>query len=321
MELLDSLIDRVMEEFQKDFHKDIVACYLYIITKHGYPPDAAKSFKHLHEFKDLGFRSIEMEGIREEHLDGVHSIRNEIRAEAELLGLSIPVFCVVLPGLSSPDAKEREKNLQLFEKGCEVAVSLGSVAVLDNAPLPPWQFPEGIPVTRHYDEEVLSTATLPARLDWNKYHEGLVETFRTACDIAAQRNLTYQLHPCYGALVNSTDAYLLFASAVKRDNLRFNLDTANQHFMKDNLFLSLIRLKDHVDYIHLSDNSGEQVEHMALGEGHIHWDRFFETLDQINYTGLFGIDVGGDESGVVDLDLAYRSSADWISEKWFKNRK
>ncbi len=27
--------------------------------------------------------------------------------------------------------------------------------VLDNAPLPPYQFPAGIPVVRHYDEEVL----------------------------------------------------------------------------------------------------------------------------------------------------------------------
>lgn len=301
------------------FHSDIVACYLYIITRHGYPPEAAKSLDYLHEFKNLDFRSIELEGIREKHLNGVHALGSRIKAEAGSLGLNIPVFCIVLPGLSAPDGKERERNLRLFEKGCEVASLLGAEAVLDNAPLPPWQFPEGIPVTRHYDEEVLSMATLPPDLDWNLYRDGLVETFREACDIAASRNLTYHLHPCYGALVNSTDAYLLFADAVKRENLRFNLDTANQFFMKDNLFLSLIRLKDHLDYIHLSDNRGAKVEHLALGEGHIHWDRFFETLDQIGYRGLFGIDVGGAESDIADLDEAYRSSARWLTEKWYKH--
>ena len=303
----------------EDFHKDIVACYLYIITKHGYPPRAEKSIGHLHELKELGFRSIELEGIREEHLEGIHSMRHQIRAEADKLGLNIPIFCVVLPGLSSADEKERERNLQLFNMGCETAEALGSEAVLDNAPLPPWKFPEGIPVTRHYDEKILSAATLPAELDWKKYHDGLVDTFRMACDIASNRNLNYHLHPCYGAFVNSTDAFLLFSEAVKRDNLRFNLDTANQYYMKDNIFLSLIRLQDHIDYIHLSDCSGAQLEHMAPGDGQIEWDQFFEILDRIHYRGMMGIDVGGAETGVTDLDLAYRSSAEWLMEKWYRH--
>ena len=64
------------------FHKEIVACYLYIITRHGYPPDAAKSLEYLHEFKDLDYSSIELEGIREEHLNGVHALGSRISAEA-----------------------------------------------------------------------------------------------------------------------------------------------------------------------------------------------------------------------------------------------
>jgi sugar phosphate isomerase/epimerase len=301
-------------------HKDIVACYLYAITKHGYPPEASESIEHLKEFSALGFRCIEMEGIRELHLEGMFGMRDRIRSEADILGIDIPVFCVVLPGLSSPDRKERDRNLQLFDKGCEVAESLGATAVLDNAPLPPWQFPEGIPVTRHYDEEILAAASIPPGLEWSKYWDGLVETFRQACELAARRNLTYHLHPCYGALVNSTDAYLLFADDVKMNNLRFNLDTANQYFMKDNLFLSLIRLKDHVDYIHISDNRGDHVEHLSIGQGSIRWDRFLETLDLIDYNGLFGIDVGGAESDVSDLDAAYLDSATWLSENWFNKR-
>jgi len=301
-------------------HRDIVACYLYVITRHGYPPVAADALNHLDELKELGYKSIELEGIRKEHLQGVHSIRTEIREKADRLGIEVPVFCVVLPGLCSPDEKEREQNVVLFEKGCEVAVSLGSKVVLDNAPIPPWQFPAGIPITRHYDEEVLATATIPAGLEWDRYMDGLLDTFRNVCDVAADNGLTYHMHPCYGALVNSTDAYLLFADALKRDNLRFNLDTANQFFMKDNLFLSLIRLKDHIDYIHLSDNRGLKVEHLSIGEGEIQWERFFETLDRIDYKGLFGIDVGGAESDVPDLDKAYRESATWLTEKWYSHK-
>ena len=137
-------------------------------------------------------------------------------------------------------------------------------------------------------------------------------------DIAAKKNISYHLHPCHGALVNSTDAYLLFSEAVKRDNLKFNLDTANQYFLKDNLFLSLLRLRDHIDYIHISDNRGSRVEHLAVGEGTIHWERFLETLDRIDYKGIFGIDIGGAESDVPDMDQAYRSAAEWLQKVWYK---
>jgi sugar phosphate isomerase/epimerase len=304
----------------KRFHEDIVACYLYTITKHGYPPLAKDATKHLDEFAELGFTSIELEGIRKEHLNGMFAQRHKLKEKADQLGLKVPVFCTVLPGLCSADAREREENLEQFAKGCQVAVALGSKIVLDNAPIPPWQFPQGIPVTRHYDDEVLSAASIPADLKWEVYWEVLVETFRQVCDIAASHHLNYELHPCHGALVNSTDAYLLFAEAVKRDNLKFTLDTANQYFLKDNLFLSLLRLSDHIDYIHISDNGGGRVEHLAVDDGTTHWDRFFETLDRVGYKGMFGIDVGGAESDVPDLDAAYRDAAFWLESKWFNHR-
>jgi sugar phosphate isomerase/epimerase len=301
------------------FHPDIVACYLYVITKYGYPPEAARSLGHLNELQALGFKSIELEGIRRDHLREMVSMGKVLDKVAGEQGIQIPVFCIVLPGLSSPDPDERDRNLDLFAMGCDLAVTLGAGMVLDNAPLPPWVFPGDIPITRHYGEKELASASLPGGLDWDRYWEGLVETYREACDMAAGRDLTYQLHPCLGALVNSTDAFLLFAEAVKRDNLRFNLDTANQFFLKDHLPLSLIRLRDHLDYIHVSDNRGTKVEHLVPGEGEIDWDSFFETLDRIGFRGKFGIDVGGEESGVSDLDDAYRSTAAWLTEKWFKN--
>lgn len=300
------------------YNEDIVACYLYTITRHGYPPVAWDSPIHLDEFSRLGFTSIELEGIREEHLNGMHAQRHALKDKVDGQGLKVPVFCTVLPGLCSPDEKEREVNLERFAKGCEVAETLGSKIVLDNAPLPPWVFPDGIPVTRHYDDEVLAAATIPADLHWEAYWDSLVETFREVCDIAAKKNLSYHLHPCHGALVNSTDAYLLFTEAVKRDNLKFNLDTANQYFLKDNLFLSLLRLRDHIDYIHISDNGGSRVEHLAVGEGTIHWERFLETLDRIGYKGLFGIDIGGAESDVPDMEQAYKSAAEWLQKAWYK---
>lgn len=296
----------------KKIDSSLVCCYLYPITKYGYPPDGSNTLKYIEEMNDLGFSSIELEGIREQHLLEVYKIRFEIKEKLNELNIEVPYFCIVLPGLSSADGTEREKNLKLFELGCEVAQVLGAKGVLDNAPLPPYQFPKDIPVVRHYNEKILQTAQFPPQLNWNSYWADLTATIRTACQIANAKGLTYNMHPCLGVLAATTDAYLYFADAVNEDNLRFNLDTANQFFLKDNLALSLIRLKDKIDYIHISDNRGNKVEHLAIGEGIIHWNSFFETVDKISFKGHFGLDIGGSESDIENLDAAYKSSASFI---------
>ncbi len=295
---------------------DMVCCYLYVITAEGYPPNAANSVKHLEDMHHLGFSSVELEGIREKHLSEMYDRRFEIKQKAADLGLNIPYFCIVLPGLSSPDPETREKNLALFSKGCEIADFLGARGVLDNAPLPPYLFPGDIPIVRHYGEAELANAYLPSDLNWNKYWDILTHTYREACDIAAEKGLTYQLHPCLGVLAAGTDAFLQFHAGVKRDNLRFNLDTANQYYMKENLILAVTRIIDHVDYIHLSDNRGHRVEHLVPGTGNINWQNFFDTLHRLNFKGQIGIDVGGAESGIADIDQAYLDTAEWLSNIW-----
>jgi sugar phosphate isomerase/epimerase len=294
----------------------ITCCYLYPITKYGYPPPAEHTVRYLEEMKALGFRSIELEGIRKPHLTAMYEQRFAVKEALERLELDLPYFCVVLPELSDVKREVRDEFLLLFEKGCEIAQTLGASGVLDNAPLPPYVFPENVPVVRHYEEDILMTAAFPADLEWNVYWNGLVDTYRTACDIAAEYGLTYQLHPCMGVLCATTDGFLTFYEAVGRDNLRFNLDTANQYVMKDNLALSLRRLAGKIDYIHVSDNRGHRVEHLEPGEGAIPWDVFFRELEEIGYQGRFGIDVGGHESEVGDLDAAYRNTAAWLMQRW-----
>ncbi len=298
------------------YSKSIVCAYLYTISKYGYPPPAEKTGRYLSEMKNLGFVSVELEGIREKHLLQMYEQRFEIKKRADELGLSVPIYCIVLPGLASADAREREKNMALFEKGCETATVLGARGVLDNAPLPPYQFPAEIPVVRHYDDDVLLSAKFPPDLDWGKYWNDVIDTYRSLCDIAAARNLTYHLHPCLGVLAATTDAFLYFYDAVAKPNLRFNLDTANQFVMKENLALSLRRLANHIDYIHLSDNRGVKVEHLPVGKGKIQWEIFFETLEAINYRGLIGLDIGGEESGIENIDEAYRLTAQWLEAQW-----
>lgn len=303
------------EPARRRFDARIVACYLHPITKHGYPPPADGSARYLEELAALGFRSIELEGIHAPHLRAMHRIRGDLRRTLDRLEVSVPYYCVVLPGLASADPAERAAQLELFELGCATARDLGATGVLDNGPLPPYAFPGDLPVVRHYDEDVLARAGLPPSLDWARYWNDLVATYRAACDVAARHGLTYLIHPAIGVLCANTDGFLLFRAAVDRPNLRFVLDTANQFVARDHLPLSLLRLAEHVDYIHVSDNRGAKPEHLPIGAGAIDWDVFFATLDRIGYRGALGVDIGGSESDVADLDRAYVDAATFLEAR------
>ena len=300
---------------ENKINNKIVCAYLYSITKYGYPPPVDSYLKQIEEMAELGFSSIELEGIRESNLMQIYDIKDDIRNKLTEQNVTVPYFCIVLPGLSSLDDWERKKQVELFEKGCEIAHTLGAKSVLDNGPLPPFTFDGDIPITRHYDSSSLADAYIPKNLNWKEYWDRLVETLKILCDIAASYGLNYNIHPAEGVLGSTTDGFLYMYELVKKDNLFFTFDTANQFVVRENLSLSLHRLKDHIEYIHVSDNGGSRIEHLEVGKGKINWDIFFETLDVIGYKGEFGLDIGGAESGVNDLDSAYKSSAEFIENK------
>ncbi len=279
--------------------KHITCAFLYSITRYGYPPAADRMIDYIREMAELGFRSVELEGIGGEHLQAVANRSTEIRNALDDHGLSLAVFCTVLPRLGSVHAEQRTQALELFRLGCETAVALGAPAVLDNGPLVPYEFPADLPVSRHYAPDLLQRIGLPASLDWSLYRDALVKTLQRACDIAAEHGLAYYLHPCCGSLTETTDGYLWLKQDVGRANLKFNFDVANQFYMRGE-----------IDYIHISDNRGDRIEHRTVGDGAIDWKLFFATLARIGFRGQLSIDVGGAETGIEDLDAAYRISAE-----------
>lgn len=293
--------------------KHITCAFLYSITRYGYPPAADKMVRYIHEMAELGFRSVELEGIGGEHLQAVARRSSEIRNALDTHGLSLPVFCIVLPRLGSIYTEQRNRALELFRSGCETASILGAPAVLDNGPLVPYEFPPDLPVSRHYAPDMLQRIGLPASLEWNRYRDELVGTVQQACDIAASFGLSYYLHPCCGSLTETTDGYLWIKQAVGRNNLKFNFDVANQFYMRENLSLGLLKLGSEIDYIHISDNRGNRIEHRTVGDGAIDWELIFSTLARIGFRGQLAIDVGGAETGIDDLDAAYRISAERLN--------
>lgn len=309
-----------MEIKSKRISQKITCAYLYTISKYGYPPKVENTTAHIREMASLGFSSIELEGIGHANIEYLYQNQKDIVQQVQELGLEVPVFCIVLPEMSAFDHEVRQKQLRYFEQGCEIAKALGAEGVLDNGPLPPYNYPSDMPIQRHYTGDQLYGLPLPENLEWETYWKGLAATFRDACDIANKYGLQYHLHPCEGSLVSNTDGFENFSRTVDRKNLVFNLDTANQFFLKDNIALCSLRLASKISYIHISDNTGSQLGHLMPGSGDVHWDSFFQSLKKSDFSGRFGIDIGGAESNVENLDDTYRETAIWLEKQIEKHQ-
>jgi sugar phosphate isomerase/epimerase len=294
----------------------ISCAYLYIISRYGYPPPVEDTIDHIKEMAELGFSALELEAIGKENIKYLFENKEVVKDALTQYGCSVPVFCVVLPRLGADLAEwEQAECLELFEMGCQTARFFGAKGVLDNGPLLPLDYPSDMPVMRHYSGAQVSGLHLPTSLNWDTYWNKLTKTYRYACAIAAKYGLDYHLHPCEGCLTATTDSFLYFSQAVNAPNLMFNLDTSNQFLVRDNLSLSLIRLKDRISYIHISDNSGQKTEHLPPGKGQIDWDAFFSVLKEISYKGRIAIDVGGSETVIENIEKAYHESVSWLNKR------
>ncbi len=296
--------------------ENFVCAYLYVISKYGYPPPAKDIEKYMREMSQLGFRQIELEGIGSAHITQMYERRENIKLILDKLGISVPVYCTVLPKLSSMvPGQDYDEQRKLLEIGCQTARHIGANFLLDNGPLPPYSFDKKHAINRHYDLRILADARLPTGFSWSTFYGQLVEIFQDVCDICSQYGLTYLLHPATGVLCSTPESFLAFHRDVDRNNLGFNFDTANLIALKQNLSLALEMLIDHSPYIHLSDTGIHDHQHLPLGNGIIAWDTFFNELRRKKYDGLLGIDIGGAESGVRELDQAYLSAVDFITKR------
>jgi len=85
----------------------INCCWLYAISKYGYPPSIADTQRALGEMAALGFNAVELEGVREENLRAVWAARADLQMRCDDLGLRVINFCPVLPDLVSADPSRR----------------------------------------------------------------------------------------------------------------------------------------------------------------------------------------------------------------------
>ena len=288
----------------------ISCCWLYAISKYGYPPSLPDTHRALEEMASLGFTSVELEGVGEENLRAVHSEQKALKQRCDDLGLRVVNFCPVLPQLVHPEKARRVHALDLFKLAVEMANFFGCETIQTDSYIPPLEFVGDTP----YREAITFGKRFQVKIDpsfrWNDLWDWLVDSIGACADEAGRADLKFCLEPRVGEIVSNTDGLLRLMDAIENDNFGAVLDTGHQHAQKEILPLSIEKLNGRVHYLHVSDNDGQINEHLALGRGTVDWDGVFLALKKHSFSGYVAVDVGR----VDDLDAQVRESKAFLEQ-------
>lgn len=282
----------------------INCCWLYAISKYGYPPSISQAMQAFRDMAALGFQNVELEGVGEENLNAVFDNRQQFKQLAGELGIRVVNFCPILPELISFDPKQRRKALALFKKGVEIADYLQCETIQTDSYTPPFEFLGEAPYKDMINYGLEMKVRVPTDFSWGALWDILVDSMGRCADMSAEAGLKFCLEPRVGELINNTDALLRLMEAINSPWFGAVLDTAHQNAGKEILPLAIEKLGRKIFYLHVADNDSQINEHLALGRGTIDWDAIFAGLKKHNFQGFVAVDVGR----VPDLDEQYMES-------------
>lgn len=286
----------------------ISCCWLFAISKYGYPPSLPNTHRALEEMEALGFKHAELEGVGEENLRAVHGARQELKKRCEDLGLTVINFCPVLPDLVHPEKARRIQAIDLFKLGVETASFFGCEMVQTISSTAPLAFVGDAP----YKEALTFGQRYQVKVDpafrWDDLWGWLTDSMGACADEADRAGLKLCLEPRVGEIISNTDALLRLMEAVDSDNFGAVLDTGHLHAQKEILPLSVEKLGSRIHYVHASDNDGQTNQHLAPGKGTVDWDGVFQALKKHDFSGYVAVDVGN----VPNLDAQYGEAKTYL---------
>ena len=288
----------------------ISCCWLYAITKYGYPPSLPDTFKVLGEMKALGFEHVELEGVRRDNLMAVYEQRHELKKFCDGEGLKVINFCPVLPDSVSPDKNKRKESWDLFKRAIEIANLFKCHTIQGDSFTPPLKFKGDSPYKESISYGKHFTVEIDPKFKWERQWDAMVETFSFMTREAKKAKLKFCVEPRVGEMLSNTDAILRMMDHVGDDNFGAVLDTAHLNAQKEILGLSVEKLGKRIFFVHAADNDGRVNDHVATGRGTVDWDGVFQGLKKHKFSGYLAIDVGM----VPDIDVQYRESFDFLTK-------
>jgi sugar phosphate isomerase/epimerase len=219
----------------------------------------------------------------------------EVRSCLDELGLAMPQAHTLLKAdVAHRDELKREKHVRRLVRHIDIAAQLGIRAVVI-----------------HPGGRRVATTRAERQRDWRLN----VETFRRLGDLAGERELRIGLENLMGRYRAPYELLDLIA-AIDHPAIGVTFDTSHANVVGLDLPTAIREFGRSLVATHISDNDGSGDQHRTPGNGEIDWPAVMEALRDVNYAGLFDLEIPGERHALLPLRaLQSRLAcqvADWL---------
>ena len=246
---------------------------------------------------NLGFKGLELILCTPEEVKDYWTPANikKVKDLYTSLGLTLTQYAMFQPAvgnLVSLDKKEREKSLDVYKQGCDIAVGLGTELVNFVSPWPiGMQAP--IPyVPRYYYVDSIGgepkfKMELPKGFNWEELCNTYVATMKECACIARERGLKLAVEGHIHVMMPHTDSFLRLADQVNDDAFGYCMDIGWQALQREFIPMSIHKVKGKLLSMHLRDIDGFGMNFVCPGLGSLDWDGIMGALKDTGFDGYF----------------------------------
>ena len=287
----------------------ISCCWIYAISRYGYPPSIQDTFRALRDMRQLGFRYMELEGVHTDNTRAVYENRKELKKFCDDSDITLLNFSPVLPDLFSNDKATAARGLDDFRLSLELADYFGAGSVQVDSFTPPFRFKGKKPYTGEtFEYDQTYAIEIDDDFCYDAYYEHMVNIYRKTAELAADAGKLCIVEPRVGENIYSADSFLRLYDHVGNENLAVVLDVAHLNAAKEIIPYSVEKLGKHIRSVHAADNDSRSNVHLAVGEGNVDWDATLAALKKHDFSGYIALDV----ANIPNLDEGYLASRDYL---------
>lgn len=223
------------------------------------------------------------------------------------------LFQSAVEHLSSLNADDRSRSLEVFEEGCKIAQKLNAPIINIVAPWPrettgPTQY-----LPRYFSENKEGKKYhihIADGFDFDEVWNTFAQTMNICAERAEQYELRFSLENHTHTLVHDSTAFLHLWEQIKHPNLGMNLDIGWIQLQREYPPTALHKVKNHLFNCHLRDIDSEGLVFVGFGEGVMDFKAVIETLKTIGYTGYLAFE----QDGVPDMHKTLQDGKRMIEE-------
>lgn len=274
-----------------------VGCFTY--PHYDVPYEGA-----IRKIGELGFDGLELIVAEKEDLFQYYtpSRVKELRNMYKSYGMELSEFALyanVVTGLMETEKAEKQKAYDLFKKGTEIALELGTdkINIVSNWPN---EFTAPIPyLPCHYHPNGISPFSPKLKMDiprnydakgaWDNY----IESLQVLTEICEENQADFLVEGHANVVVGTTDAFLRAADQIQNERFCTNFDTAWQLVQREYLPWSVYKLGKKIKHVHVRDGDGMLCYSYPPGMGIIDWNGFVKALMDIGYEGFLSLELAG----------------------------